>query len=53
MGAIIGLFVWGGVWLDDNYNDGKDLWKIILSLAGIFIALFTAIRDVMRFNKKK
>lgn len=51
MGVIIGAFVWLGVWLDDNYMDGKDVYKIVFSLVGVFLALGSAIVQILKMSK--
>jgi hypothetical protein len=49
MGLIIGLAVWGGQKLDARFTHGDiPVYTIILSLAGIGIALYLAIKDLLR-----
>ncbi len=49
--AVILVAVWGGLKLDEKYNGGKPLFIIILSILGIFVALYTALKDFIRFKK--
>jgi len=49
--AIILVAVWGGLKLDEKYNGGKPLFIVIFSILGVFIALYTALRDFIRFKK--
>ena len=51
MVVIIMVAVWGGLKLDEKYNQGKPLFVIIFSLLGVFIALYTALRDFIKFKK--
>jgi len=47
MGVIIGLSSWGGVKLDEHYQNKTPVFTIILSLAGIGIALYLVIKDLI------
>jgi hypothetical protein len=51
MGAIIGLSCWGGVKLDEHYENKTPVFTIVLSLLGIGAALYLAIKDLI--NPKK
>jgi ATP synthase protein I len=51
--AIILLFVWGGTKIDQKYFQGKDVFVIILSLVGVFIALYVVLKDLLNQSKKK
>jgi len=53
MGMIIFIFVWIGKVLDQRYMDDKKVFIIILSLLGVFIALYLAIKDFINFKEKK
>jgi len=53
MVAIILLFVWGGKKIDEIYFQGRTIFIIILSLIGVFIALYLAIKDFLKITKKK
>lgn len=52
MGAIIGLGAWGGVQLDEKFQNETKLFTIILSLFSIFIALYLVIKDVINMQNK-
>jgi F0F1-type ATP synthase assembly protein I len=49
--GIILLFVWGGSKLDEKYREGEPLFIIIFSLLGVFIALYTALRDFIKIKR--
>ena len=51
MGAVIGLGAWGGVQLDEKFQNESKLFTIILSLASIFIAMYLVIKDVINMQK--
>lgn len=51
MGIIIFAFSWLGGWLDEEYNNTKNIYTIILTLLGVFIALYNVIRQVNQLNK--
>jgi len=51
MGAIIYLFVKGGVWLDGTYNPEGKLYTIIGTLLGVAISLFLVLQQTNRLNK--
>ena len=51
MVLIILLFVWGGKKLDQKFNNGENLYIIILSVLGVFIALYMSLKDFIRFKK--
>lgn len=51
MVLIMLLFVWGGKKLDQKFNEGENLYIIILSLLGVFIALYVSLRDFIHFKK--
>ena len=50
--TIIGLGVYGGVKLDENYPNKYSLFTIICSLAAIGIALYSVIKQVTDFSNK-
>ena len=50
MAAIIGVFTFGGYHLD-KWIQTLPLFTIILSLAGVVIAIYISIKDII--NKKK
>jgi hypothetical protein len=47
MAAIIGLSVWGGKKLDERYQNKTPVFTIVLSLLGIFGALYVALKDLI------
>ena len=49
---IIGLGVYAGVKLDENYPNKYSLFTIICSLAAIGIALYSVIKQVTDFSNK-
>jgi F0F1-type ATP synthase assembly protein I len=51
MGIIIFLFSWLGSWLDGEYPNPKNIYRIIFTLLGVFIALYNVIRQVNQLNK--
>jgi F0F1-type ATP synthase assembly protein I len=51
MGIIIFAFAFLGNWLDEKYPNPNDLYVKILTLLGVFIALYNVIRQVNQLNK--
>jgi F0F1-type ATP synthase assembly protein I len=51
--AIILIFAWGGKKIDEIYFQGRSIFIIILSLIGVFIALYIAIKDLLKITRKK
>jgi F0F1-type ATP synthase assembly protein I len=51
MGVIIALAVWGGQKLDEKYQNGTPVFTIVLSLLGIFAALYLVLRDLLKGRK--
>ncbi len=51
MGIIIGLFSWGGMYLDEKYDAGKT-WTIVLSLSGVSLSLYLIIKEVIKISKE-
>lgn len=51
MGITIFLFFKGGEWLDDNYSSSYIYYSKVLTLLGVFIALYNVIRQVNKINK--
>ena len=45
MGIIIAVAVWGGVKLDSLTETNKPTFTIILSLLGVFTAIYVAVKD--------
>lgn len=48
MGVIIAAFVFGGQWLDGYYDTNTPWFTAFLSLAGVGIATYIAIKDLIR-----
>ncbi|HAM08850.1 MAG: hypothetical protein A2X05_11350 [Bacteroidetes bacterium GWE2_41_25] len=48
MGAIIALTTWGGIKLDKLTGFETPVFTIILSLLGVFAAIYTAIKDFIK-----
>lgn len=51
MGAIIAVGVILGQWLDGKYPNEYATFTIIFSLLGVFIALYTVIKQVKNLNE--
>jgi hypothetical protein len=51
MGAIIGLSTWGGQELDEHYDNNTPVFTIVLSLLGIALSMYLALKDFI--NPKK
>ncbi|MHA3788463.1 AtpZ/AtpI family protein [Flavobacterium hauense] len=52
MGVIILAGVYLGLWLDEKYSNGGNLFTIIFSLLAVFIALYNVIRQVKNLGEK-
>ena len=48
MAVIIGLSSFGGQKLDNYFNNKQPIFTIILSLLGIFFALYLVLKDFIR-----
>ena len=48
MGAVIAVAVWGGVKLDKLIGTDKSIFTIILSLLGVFTAIYVAVKDFIK-----
>jgi F0F1-type ATP synthase assembly protein I len=48
MVGIILVTTWGGIKLDKILGFGKPVFTIILSLLGVFAAIYTAVRDFIK-----
>jgi F0F1-type ATP synthase assembly protein I len=46
--AIILLTTWGGIKLDKMAGFSKPVFTIILSLLGVFAAIYTAVKDFLK-----
>ena len=51
MGAIIFLFYKLGFWLDENYTSPKMYYYKIVTLLGVFLALYNVYRQVNAIGK--
>jgi hypothetical protein len=51
MAVIIGLSSFGGQKLDNYFNNKQPVFTIILSLSGIFFALYLVLKDFIRPKK--
>lgn len=49
--AIILVGVWGGLKLDEKFNEGNPLFIIILGLLGVFAGIYLAVKDFINFRK--
>ena len=45
MGGVIAIAVWGGTKLDKLVETNKPIFTIILSLLGVFAAIYIAVKD--------
>ena len=48
MGAIIGVAAWGGIKLDELVGTDSPVFTIILSLLGVFTALYVILKDLIK-----
>jgi hypothetical protein len=46
--AVIGLFTWGGIKLDQRTSLEKPLFTAFFSLLGVVIGIYTALKDFIR-----
>jgi F0F1-type ATP synthase assembly protein I len=51
MFAIIFITVWGGRKLDDILDNKTPVFTIILSLLGVFAAIYAVLKDFIKKNK--
>mgnify|MGYP005695569909 CR=1 FL=1 len=51
MGLIIYAFVWGGMFLDENYEMSTPWFTVALSLIGVIGSLTLVIREVIKMSK--
>ncbi len=45
--AIIGIFTWAGVKLDQRSGNEKQIYTAVLSLAGVIIGIYTVLKDLV------
>jgi hypothetical protein len=48
--AVIGLFTWAGIKLDEKWSLEKPLFTALLAMIGVIIGIYSALKD---FIKKK
>ncbi len=53
MGAVIFAFSYLGTWLDEKDPNTDNIYVKIFTLVGVFIALYTVIRQVNELNNSK
>jgi F0F1-type ATP synthase assembly protein I len=53
MGLIIFAFSYLGSWLDEKYKNPSEIYFKVLTLLGVFVAIFQVIRQVNQINKNK
>jgi hypothetical protein len=53
MGVIIAAGTYGGVWLDEKYSDGGNLYTVILSLTSVFASLYHVYREIIKISNEK
>lgn len=52
MGAVIGLGVYVGVWLDEKYPNKYRAYTIIFSFVFVSLSMYQAIRQLNKNNKE-
>lgn len=53
MGVVIALFTWLGTFLDDRQANKTPVWTIVLSLFGVFGAMYLVFKEVKKLNKEQ
>jgi len=53
MMIIILLFVWAGKKIDEKYFEGENIFIVIFSLLGVGIAIYIALKDLIKISRKK
>lgn len=48
MGIIIFLGVWGGMKLDQKFNNSFPVFTLVLSLVSVALAMYMTIRDFLK-----
>ena len=51
--AVIGIFSYFGVWLDEKFPNSYSLYTVIFSLLGVVLAMYLVIKKVISLNKDK
>lgn len=52
MGIIIVAFAFLGQWLDEKYPNPKNIYTIVITLIGVFVALYNVLKQVKDINKE-
>ena len=53
MGLIIFVFSYLGSWLDEKFQNPNETYFKVVTLLGVFVAIFQVIRQVNQINKNK
>ncbi len=53
MGITIGVFTLIGLWLDEKYPNNYSLYVVVFSLIGVFGALYTTIKQVIKLSDEE
>ena len=53
MGLIIFVFSYLGSWLDEKVQNPNETYLKVVTLLGVFVAIFQVIRQVNQINKNK
>lgn len=53
MGIIIFVFSYFGKWLDEKYGNATNTYTKIVTLMGVFLALYNVIRQVNQLNNNE
>lgn len=51
MGVVIFVFAYLGQWLDEQYPNPKNYYTKIITMFGVFLALYNVYRQVNDLNK--
>lgn len=51
MGVVIFVFAYLGQWLDEQYPNPKNYYTKIVTMVGVFLALYNVYRQVNDLNK--
>lgn len=53
MGITIAVFTLLGIWLDQKVINNHSIFTVIFSLLGVFGALYSVIKQVIKFSKEQ
>lgn len=53
MGVIIFVFAYAGQWLDEKYPNPENIYTKVITLVGVFIALYNVYRQVKGMEKSE